>query len=121
MPGTPPAGYSAIAEGRGPGPALAKARLLAAPERRPGPAVSHQAGAYRQISHEATAMSTTRETMASRVIPTRAAVIRTPVRSSPATRAGSPPSRSGVRALAASPNALTTTPWRSGRRFPAPA
>ncbi len=73
----------------------------AAPKR--GPAIAHQDGAYRHATQPAATMITGQAASTSRLIATNAAVAGTRLCSMPASRAGSPPIRSGVRAQAASP------------------
>jgi hypothetical protein len=92
----------------------------AAADRRLGPAVVHHSGAYLQTSHPPTAKSTRREATASKVTPTSAAVRRVRVLRRPANRAGSPPSRMGVKALAASPKAFVINASPKVRRLPSP-
>ena len=68
----------------------------------------HQAGAYRHASHPPATMITGHAASTSRLIATKAAAAGTRLRSMPASRAGSPPMRSGVSAQAASPQAFST-------------
>ena len=56
----------------------------------------------------------------SRLIATKAAVAGTRLRSMPASRAGSPPIRSGVSAQAASPKAFSTNESHRPMRCPSP-
>src|SRR5918993_1566326 len=70
------------------------------------PALTHQAGAYCQPIHATARIVTGQGARTPRLMPPKAAGPGPPLRSMPATGAGSPPIRSGVNAQAASPNAL---------------